>query len=221
MDEASQQYLRNDGLLQSSPHYQFDKQVQREVERLFHQREPLLRNNGRIQTLPFDETLDYKANAENNVRARRVEQGIWKDKWGMEWPEGSIFRVEFKKMMKDIERDKRRDGGHWGPGGCWGPEAKQRRAQRDEWYRARAKKTFSRLVRQMLTANIPRRQMKEYMRQTVSEMVGNWVVSGEMYGALAGRKVCNRINEAPTFIRIITGAMRKTPYSLRRGRYLA
>ncbi|CAH0042926.1 unnamed protein product [Clonostachys rhizophaga] len=70
----------------SKPVYQFKTQAQREKERLHDQR--LKELYGRRPTLPFDEATDYKANAENNVRARWVEQGIWGEEWGPAWLRG-------------------------------------------------------------------------------------------------------------------------------------
>ncbi|KAF2240250.1 hypothetical protein BU26DRAFT_526143 [Trematosphaeria pertusa] len=71
---------------QSMPCFQFERQVKREMERLQYQSEQ--GRFGRKQTLPLDETQDYLVNAENNVRARWVEQGIWKEWWGPAWPKG-------------------------------------------------------------------------------------------------------------------------------------
>ncbi|PVI01560.1 hypothetical protein DM02DRAFT_627599 [Periconia macrospinosa] len=72
---------------QSRPFYQFQSQTRRERERIIYQ----VRNEryGRRQTLLNDVTADLHANAENNVRARWVEQGIWKDEWGPAWPKGA------------------------------------------------------------------------------------------------------------------------------------
>ncbi|KAL8935213.1 MAG: hypothetical protein Q9211_004819 [Gyalolechia sp. 1 TL-2023] len=72
---------------QSTPLEQFRSQSRREEKRLDYQR--LEGRSGRRQTLPFDETLDYQANAENNIRSGWVEQGIWVDEWGPPWPPGT------------------------------------------------------------------------------------------------------------------------------------
>lgn len=66
---------------------QFKRQWEREYRRIEWQR--VNRDVGRRQTLPYDETLDYKANSQNNVRSRWVEQGIWGDEWGPAWPKDS------------------------------------------------------------------------------------------------------------------------------------
>src|SRR5437773_8856950 len=66
-------------LAQSSPYFQFRQQWWRERDRILHQlgKERV----GRRQTLPFDPELDLNTNAQNNVRNRWKEQGIWKDEW--------------------------------------------------------------------------------------------------------------------------------------------
>ncbi|KAG8410991.1 hypothetical protein J3459_016749 [Metarhizium acridum] len=62
-------------------------QAKRERERLEHQMSE--KRFGRRQTLPWDGSSDLRANSENNVRSRWVEQGIWGDEWGPAWPEDS------------------------------------------------------------------------------------------------------------------------------------
>ncbi|KAK2611910.1 hypothetical protein QQS21_002016 [Conoideocrella luteorostrata] len=61
-------------LYKSLPWKQFESQVKRETERLEHQRAH--ERFGRRQTLPWDDSSNDRANAENNVRSRWVEQGI-------------------------------------------------------------------------------------------------------------------------------------------------
>ncbi|PVH93670.1 hypothetical protein DM02DRAFT_619121 [Periconia macrospinosa] len=78
---------RNRAMLRSWPYGQFDSQTSRERERIEYQLGE--ERYGRRQTLPFDETADLLANSQNNVRARWVEQGIWKEKWGPAWPKGA------------------------------------------------------------------------------------------------------------------------------------
>ena len=75
----------------SSPRRQFQSQAEREKNRLSRQRAWV--DCGRRQTLPFDDSMDYLANAENNVRSRWVQQGIWGEEWGPAWPQGS--RAEY------------------------------------------------------------------------------------------------------------------------------
>ena len=55
----------------------------------------------------YDPTLSSEQMAENNVRARWVSKGIWKDEWGPAWPPGSKFRDEFEQDLKRIARLKR------------------------------------------------------------------------------------------------------------------
>jgi hypothetical protein len=61
--------------------------VARERERLEYQNDQTLR--GCKQTFPFNLTLDYRANAENNIRNGWIEQGIWNPAWGPAWPDGT------------------------------------------------------------------------------------------------------------------------------------
>lgn len=69
---------------QSMPGKQFRSQSKREKARIIYQSEK--EREGRRQTLPFDPSLEYQANAENNVRSRWIEHGIWKEEWGAAWP---------------------------------------------------------------------------------------------------------------------------------------
>jgi hypothetical protein len=65
----------------STPSGQFRSQTFRLLNRLTWE-------NLRGGWLPFDKSLEYKANAENIVRSQWVEQGIWADEWGPAWPSG-------------------------------------------------------------------------------------------------------------------------------------
>lgn len=62
----------------------FKRESKRELERLIRQEYDAL--SGRPRSLPFDPQRTLAHNAENNVRARWIEQGIWIIEWGMEWP---------------------------------------------------------------------------------------------------------------------------------------
>lgn len=109
IDESTLQVRRYEASLgQSIPCAQFHAQARRESERIIHQwREERF---GRRQTLPFDETQDFRANAENNVRARWIEQGIWKEKWGPPWGKGSKA-----SSIGNLRRRPRIDGlARWG-----------------------------------------------------------------------------------------------------------
>lgn len=86
-DEVTRRYLRSEAHSKSNPINQFKSQVKRERERLEHQL--VEARYGRRQTLRWDYSLDLRANPENNVRSRWVEQGIWGDDWGPAWPENS------------------------------------------------------------------------------------------------------------------------------------
>ena len=66
--------------LKSTPIEQYRSQINREYERIQHQR---MCRHARKQTLPFDARLDDWANAKNNVQSRWVEQGIWAENWGL------------------------------------------------------------------------------------------------------------------------------------------
>jgi hypothetical protein len=66
--------------LQSLPAAQFARQIWRERGRLRYQRAN--RQAGRKQTLPYNDSLDLGTNAQNNVRYRWKEQGIWSNSWG-------------------------------------------------------------------------------------------------------------------------------------------
>lgn len=77
--------------LPSLPLNQFRAQVQREQARL--EEQSRRKADGRRQTLPLDESLNIERNAQNNVRLRWVEQGIWGHEWGPAWPRGIGNRV--------------------------------------------------------------------------------------------------------------------------------
>ncbi|CAG9983575.1 unnamed protein product [Clonostachys byssicola] len=85
-DKVQEQWRLSEIRNKSLPLNQFRSQAKREEERLDIQMYEDQR--GRRGILPFDEATDYGANAENNVRARWVEQGIWGEEWGPAWPRG-------------------------------------------------------------------------------------------------------------------------------------
>ena len=87
VDDFRERILRREARSKSIARLQFESQAKRERERLEHQ--SLARPWGRRQTLPWDDSCDYRANAENNVRSRWIEQGIWGDEWGPAWPRNS------------------------------------------------------------------------------------------------------------------------------------
>ncbi|KAF1962522.1 hypothetical protein CC80DRAFT_162235 [Byssothecium circinans] len=87
VDESALRVQRNRSMLQSVPSNQFSSQVRRTRERLEYL--SMERRYGRKETLHYDNTLDLRANAENHVRSRWVEQGIWKEEWGSAWPKGA------------------------------------------------------------------------------------------------------------------------------------
>lgn len=64
----------------------FYRESKRELKRLGDQHSE--QREGRKQTLPWDDRLSYSHNADNNVRARWIEQGIWRNEWGPAWPIG-------------------------------------------------------------------------------------------------------------------------------------
>lgn len=86
-DESYEREKRREAHYKSVPGIQFRSQARREQERLDHQIST--ERFGRRQTLPWDGSVDLRANAENNVRRRWVEQGIWGEEWGPAWPPGS------------------------------------------------------------------------------------------------------------------------------------
>jgi hypothetical protein len=65
--------------LKSTPGSQYAYQWRMERERLIEQVER--RFSRRKETLPYNPKFDLTTNAENNVKARWIEQGIWNDKW--------------------------------------------------------------------------------------------------------------------------------------------
>ena len=71
----------------STPHGLFALQAWRTRARLEH--DTLMAVNGKPRTLPFDPTMDFKANAENIVRDDWVRLGIWQNEWGRGWPKRS------------------------------------------------------------------------------------------------------------------------------------
>lgn len=87
VDMTRQRDARRRARYKATAFCQFQSQARRESERIFHQLSGDL--SGRRQTLPFDYSMDYQANAENNVRSRWIEQGIWKEEWGQAWLKGS------------------------------------------------------------------------------------------------------------------------------------
>ncbi|KAF2113723.1 hypothetical protein BDV96DRAFT_578258 [Lophiotrema nucula] len=110
-DESVLSAQRNEAILQSMPHEQFHRQSCRERDRIIYQWQE--ERYGRKQTLQFDEALDFQANAENNVRARWVQQGIWKHEWGQAWPKGA--RAEDNRWLSSRENTGRPyPFGHWG-----------------------------------------------------------------------------------------------------------
>ncbi|KAL8935304.1 MAG: hypothetical protein Q9211_004768 [Gyalolechia sp. 1 TL-2023] len=64
----------------SVPCEQFRNQTTREYRRL---------SRPFTHASPYDCSLDFLANADNNVRRRWVEQRIWKEGWGPPWPKGT------------------------------------------------------------------------------------------------------------------------------------
>ena len=102
MDEYQRRQQRLPDRLQSTPRAQFDNQAQRERVRIMHHLEK--ERQGRRQTLSFDRTLDFQANAENNFRYRRIEQGFWKSEWGPAWPKATeLFGSAWKHRPKGPE----------------------------------------------------------------------------------------------------------------------
>ena len=82
-DEYARHFWRLEARRQSTPSCQFLNQWSREEKE---HSKPFWK---RVRNLPFDPTLDLQANAQNNVRSRWVEQGIWKSEWGPAWPKGT------------------------------------------------------------------------------------------------------------------------------------
>lgn len=67
------------------PYRLFKFESSRELKRLINQEADALL--GRPRRLPFDPYRPLIHNADNNVRARWIEQGIWRSGWGREWPD--------------------------------------------------------------------------------------------------------------------------------------
>lgn len=78
-DEYARHFWQLEARRQSTPSCQFLNQWSREGDELWKQ----------MRNLPFDLSLDLQGNAQNNVRSRWVEQGIWKSEWGPAWPKGT------------------------------------------------------------------------------------------------------------------------------------
>ncbi|KAL8722086.1 MAG: hypothetical protein Q9225_001373 [Loekoesia sp. 1 TL-2023] len=72
---------------ESLPSQQFQNQAIREKDQIL--RQIGIEYRPRNQTLHFDEELDFRANAENNVRNDWVKQRIWKAEWGPAWLKGA------------------------------------------------------------------------------------------------------------------------------------
>ena len=83
IDEYARRFWQAEARRQSTPSCQFLNQWSREEKE---HSKPFWK---RMRNLPFDPTLDLQANAQNNVRSRWVEQGIWKSEWGPAWPKGT------------------------------------------------------------------------------------------------------------------------------------
>lgn len=75
----------------SLPHSQFANQAVRECKRLYYQVWAEKQTGKRV--LPFDTASGIAGNAQNNVRARWIEQGIWKREWGPAWPSGTTKQI--------------------------------------------------------------------------------------------------------------------------------
>ncbi|KAI9652866.1 MAG: hypothetical protein M1821_007784 [Bathelium mastoideum] len=86
-DQSFQQYLRNKALRRSTPREQFAAQTRREEERIVRYNSEKSRNCKHAPS--FNQTMNLQENAENNVRAGWVEQGIWMEEWGPAWPSGA------------------------------------------------------------------------------------------------------------------------------------
>jgi hypothetical protein len=83
IDEYARRFRQLEARRRSTPSCQFLNQWSREEKELF---KPFWK---KMRNLPFDRTLDLQGNAQNNVRSRWVEQGIWKSEWGPAWPKGT------------------------------------------------------------------------------------------------------------------------------------
>jgi hypothetical protein len=99
-DEWRQKDLRERARNKSTPYVQFQNQTKRERERLGRQQSG---GSRRKQTLPFDQSSDYRANSENNVRSRWVEQGIWGKEWGPAWSPNSHPMTHGWRMRESEE----------------------------------------------------------------------------------------------------------------------
>lgn len=104
-DDYYHRLKRWEARYKATPLTQFKMQAKREKDRLFHQVSDA--RYGRRQTLPWDRSSDLRANSENNVRQRWVEQGIWGEEWGPAFPEES-------HPMDKRRRGKKMDGPFYG-----------------------------------------------------------------------------------------------------------
>ncbi|WEW61461.1 hypothetical protein PRK78_006951 [Emydomyces testavorans] len=111
VDEYEKMMNRVQARNRSRPNNQFDSQAARERTRFASQGARW--RYGRKLVLPFDDSMDFQANSENNVRSRWVEQGIWMDSWGPAWPKDShpmSLRWRFSKHPERFPEP----GTHWG-----------------------------------------------------------------------------------------------------------
>lgn len=83
IDQSYERFKRRRARGKSKPFAQFMNQAKREEKRLQDQR--FQNRFGRRLTLPVDGSLSLEKSAENSVRSRWVEQGIWGDEWGPAW----------------------------------------------------------------------------------------------------------------------------------------
>ncbi|EEH06283.1 predicted protein [Histoplasma capsulatum G186AR] len=79
--ESQLEWQREEERKSSVPGRQFKYQTLREYHLLIEQIRR--RRERRKYTLPYDDKLDLIGNAENNVKNRWIEQGIWNDKWSL------------------------------------------------------------------------------------------------------------------------------------------
>jgi hypothetical protein len=70
-----------------TPHGLFALQALRTRARL--EQDTLMEVDGKPRTLPFDHTMDFRANSENLVRDHWVRLGVWQKEWGRAWPKRS------------------------------------------------------------------------------------------------------------------------------------
>ncbi|OAX83522.1 hypothetical protein ACJ72_02116 [Emergomyces africanus] len=79
LSERERRWQREEERRNSTPGRQFRYQWRREYDLLIEQIDR--RTERRKYTLPFNRELDLMENAQNNVKNRWIEQGIWNDKW--------------------------------------------------------------------------------------------------------------------------------------------